>query len=477
MLILPIGREKGILQRHAWVTYSLVALNIVFFLLFCTGSTDQERGELVRGWRSMISYLRDRPYLRPPVAAAHLLPSGLRDRTPRPDPSVAEWKVSREQTTLDEMAADVRRRHYEVADVRLAYVPAVGAPHTVLTSMFLHAGLLHLIGNMIFLLAVAPFVEDVYGRPLFIVLYLTGGIGATLAFAARYPNLVAPLLGASGAVAAVMGAYLVRFALSRLDFLLIPIIFLPTWHFRFSAPALVVLPIWFLEQLVSIPMEGGSGVAVTAHVAGFGYGFLFALLMKVTKVESRLVQPVIEKKTTWRADPRLDRALAAFGGNDVETARREVTALLSERPSDTGALRLALDIARSRDEHAAVDQLGARLLSAHAAAGETVAVRDLIDELPPSAAAQPLPQFLARAAAFAERTGDRPLAISLYERLCEADATVNAIPSLVKLANLRRSKGDIGGAREALVRALDHPACSPEWRRKIDNTLSIITAG
>ena len=479
MLIVPIGRHKGVLQRHAWVTYSVVAVNVLFFVLFCVGSSPREQSRLIGEWRSMITYLRDRPYLRPPALAAHLLPADLRARSPRPDLAVDEWRVAKEQDVLDAMALDVRQQHDAVARVGLAYVPAVGAPHTIFTSMFLHAGLLHLLGNMFFLLAVAPFVEDAYGRIFFIILYLTGGVAATLAFASRFPTLVAPLVGASGAIAAVMGVYLIRFALSRIEFLLVPILFLPMWYFRFSAPALVVLPIWFLEQLVSIPMEGGSGVAVTAHVAGFVYGLGVAALLKVTTIERRLSpRPAAAgppAATAWEADPRLDRAMEAFGRHDFESARREVNALLAEKPADQGGLRLALDIALARGDSAGVDHYAARLLSAYAAAGDTAAARELIFELEPSSAARPLPQFLTRAAAYADRSGDRPLAIALYERLCEADPTVNVIPSLVKLATLRRSKGDVGGAREALVRAQSHPECSPEWRRKIDSTLSIIT--
>lgn len=478
MLIVPVGREQGSLQRQAWITWSLAGLNVVFFLLFCTGPTDRERSELIRSWRSTITYLRERPYLRLPVHTAPLMPKDLRDRAPRPDPSVPDWKRWKEQNEVDAMAAGLVRLYAEVDDVRMAYVPAVGSWWTLFTSMFLHGGLMHLIGNLLFLLAVAPFVEDAFGRPLFLVLYVSAGVVATLAFGAMYPDLVVPLVGASGAIAGVMGAYLVRFALSRLEFLFIPILFLPMWNFRFAAPALVVLPLWFLEQIVSIPMEGGSGVAVTAHVAGFVYGLAFAVLLRLSRVEKKIVQPSIAKQTSWKADPRLDRALAAFAMNDAATTRRELAPVLAEQPSNPDALRLGLDLALFQDETATIDGYGARLLSAYAEHRDADSARRLILELEPLAADRRMPQFLSRAASFAERTGDRPLAISLYERLCDAEAaTANVIPSLVKLATLRRSKGDVGGAKEALGRALDHPQCSPEWRRKIDHTMSMIASG
>lgn len=444
MLIIPIGREDDELRRQPSVTYALIALNTLFFLMFCLQSTDLDRSRLIRSWRSTISYLRDRPYLRPPQPAANLLPSDLRHRVARPDPSVEDWQRAREQDTLDEMAAELRLLHEDVADVRMAYVPAVGDPFTIFTSMFLHAGLLHLVGNMLFLFAVAPFVEDAYGKAVFLLLYLTGGVAATLAFGARYPNLLTPLVGASGAVSAVMGVYLVLFARSRLRFLFIPIVFLPMWHFRFSAPALVVLPIWFLEQIVSIPMEGGSGVAVTAHVAGFAYGLLFALAWKAMRFERRLTRATTEE----------------------------------EQPSSTAALRLALEQAVFHENAAGIDTAATRLAAALESAKDGRSMRDLIVELDPTSSVHHLPQFTSRAAAFAERTGDRPLAIALYEHLCRTEAASGSVvPALVKLAMLRKSKGDIAGAREALARASAHPACSPEWRRRIDSTMAMISAG
>jgi hypothetical protein len=203
----------------------------------------------------------------------------------------------------------------------------------------------------------------------------------------------------------------------------------------------VVLPIWFLEQLVSIPMESGSGVAVTAHAAGFAYGVLFVLGLKLFRVEKRL-NPVATKP----------------GG-----------------VPDTEDLRGALDEARFRESAPEIDVAAARLAMAFESSKDGRAMRELIIELNPTESVLPLPKFVALAAAFAERTGDRPLAISLYEHLCRSEAASPAVvPALVRLAMLRKSKGDVSGARDALGRALAHPACSPEWRRRIDNTLSMI---
>ena len=467
MLVIPIGREKGVLRRHAWVTYTVISLNLAMFLLFCLGGTDQERGELIRGWRSTIAYLRERPYLIVPLAVADLMPRELRER--RPDPAGNEGRALSEQAAANRMAADLRKRYEALDDVRLAYVPAAGSFSTILSSMFLHASLLHLLGNMLFLFVTAPFVEDAFGRPLFAVLYLSGGVVATLVFASRDPDSVIPLVGASGAIAAVMGAYLVRFAQSRLEFLFIPVLPLPFWNFRFSLPALVVLPLWFLEQVVSIPAEGDSGVAVTAHVAGFVYGLVVALLIRFTRVEERFINPAIEKQVSWTADPRLEAALQAFAAGDIRRAQAQLGPLFSEQPGDEDALRLGLDIALELKSDASIDTAGTRLLACLMSRGDIAEAEELIAELRPHA----LPRFLDRAAGFAERRGQPRQAIGLYERLAGLEAAgVSAVAALFKVAVLRNSSGDSKGAREALVTALKNPHCSDEWRKRIYGTLS-----
>lgn len=433
MLFAPIG-ENAPLQQRAWVTYSLLALNVAMFLIIGTGASDRDRMALLHSWRTTIEYVRDRPYLRVPVDAKDLMPRALRDRQPVPDATIPDWKVAIDQKDLDTMTTELRDRYDASRDTQLAFVPAIASVPTIFTSMFLHAGLLHLIGNMLFLIATAPFVEDAFGRVLFTLLYLSGGAVATLAFAARYPDSIIPLVGASGAIAAVMGAFLVRFVTARITFIVLPLPFI-----RFSIPALVVLPLWFLEQIVSIPMEDGAGVAVTAHVTGFAYGIAFAAVTMVAQ-------------TTLRRRERPE----------------------TKESNTAHSLRTALDVARARHDVSAIDDAAARLLPQLAVTNHASAVA-LVREL--SATPDLLPQFLARGAAFAERCGDRDLAITLYGRLAEMNAdSPNAVPSLVKLANAQRSLGDLFNARLTLEQARDHPACSPEWRRRIDNTLALLSA-
>ena len=146
---------------------------------------------------------------------------------------------------------------------------------TLFTSMFMHGGILHLLGNMLFLWIFGNNVEDSMGRPRFIAFYLLGGIVALLAQTALNPDSPIPTIGASGAVAAVLGGYAVLYPRARV----ITLVFIVFFITLVELPALLVLGLWFLLQLlygaadVAQPVAGG-GVAYFAHIGGFVFGML-----------------------------------------------------------------------------------------------------------------------------------------------------------------------------------------------------------
>ena len=155
----------------------------------------------------------------------------------------------------------------------LAPLPGKNVYVAVLSAMFLHAGWAHLLGNMLFLWIFGDNVEDRMGHLRYLGFYLLCGLLATLAFVIPTPNSTATLVGASGAIAGVLGAYFVLYPRSR-----ITVIVLPLWFLPFSLPAVVVLGLWIALQLLEVridPMAGG-GVAYLAHVAGFFVGMLLA---------------------------------------------------------------------------------------------------------------------------------------------------------------------------------------------------------
>ena len=161
-------------------------------------------------------------------------------------------------------------------------VPAAFSWPTLITSMFLHGSWSHVIGNMWYLWIFGDNVEDRVGHGRFIVFYLLCGIAAALGQVAMEPNSMLPTIGASGAIAGVMGAYFVLYPQSRV-LTLIPFI----WLQVVELPAVILLGFWFLMQIFSagtIAMtaasHGSGGVAFAAHVAGFVMGLVGVFVFK-----------------------------------------------------------------------------------------------------------------------------------------------------------------------------------------------------
>lgn len=157
---------------------------------------------------------------------------------------------------------------------------------TVLTSMFMHGGWMHLIGNMLFLWIFGDNVEDSMGKLRFVVFYLLCGVVATLAQVLPEPNSTTPMVGASGAISGVLGAYLLLYPHARV-LVLIPLGF---WPYLARWPAGILLAAWFALQLLSNVLAqkglGGEdgGVAFRAHIGGFVAGMLLIPLMKQRRV-------------------------------------------------------------------------------------------------------------------------------------------------------------------------------------------------
>jgi membrane associated rhomboid family serine protease len=150
---------------------------------------------------------------------------------------------------------------------------------TILTAMFMHGSWSHIIGNMIFLWAFAPEIEDAMGRGRYLVFYLVGGLVAMLAQVLADPHSTVPNLGASGAIAAVMGAFLVTYPRDRIRTLLFIFVF---GRIKFI-PAALLIGVWFLIQLFhagGVAHVQTGGVAYLAHVGGFIFGAATARLFE-----------------------------------------------------------------------------------------------------------------------------------------------------------------------------------------------------
>lgn len=176
----------------------------------------------------------------------------------------------------------------------LAIIPAWA---TIFTSMFLHGGWLHLGGNMLFLWIFGNNVEDLLGRGRYLLLYVASGVAAALVQALSAKHSTVPMIGASGAIAGVLGAYLLTYPRANVHCFVWIVIF----FWIVTVPAWILLGLWFAMQLISgVAVGPGSpGVAFWAHVGGFGTGILLYLLLRPRRV--RLLQP--QRTPVWASVP------------------------------------------------------------------------------------------------------------------------------------------------------------------------------
>ena len=159
-------------------------------------------------------------------------------------------------------------------------LPAVA---TLFTSMFLHGGFFHLAGNMLYLWIFGNNVEDALGHGRFLAFYVLAGVLAALAHILQAPDTTVPMIGASGAISGVLGAYLLLYPKAQVG-VLVPIGFILT---VVRLPALVVLVLWFAFQFLSNAFGGGAeggGVAWMAHIGGFLAGMVLLLIFKPGRV-------------------------------------------------------------------------------------------------------------------------------------------------------------------------------------------------
>ena len=236
------------------------------------------------------------------------------------------WEASATSFFSDVRAVEQMFMTYGAVPDRLVNDFPASAP-TILTSMFMHAGIAHIVGNMIFLFVFGDNIEDKFGRIKYILIYVGWGVAAALAhsaFAGSTGGGQIPAVGASGAISGVLGAYMVMFPKAKI-FTVIAAFFLYTVRI----PVLIFIPLWFAMQIIfavigQLGPAGGSGVAYLAHVGGFVAGVAAGLVWRILPNSIKYregiataggAKPVFRGPMFRKARPRIE---------DVVTAAPEV---------------------------------------------------------------------------------------------------------------------------------------------------------
>jgi membrane associated rhomboid family serine protease len=314
--ILPLSHERMEVQRLPYITIGIVALNVLIFLVTLPAIRISEEA-LNNTAEELYTYYLHHVYLQLPDATLQKFPPAAQkeiaiakqleeakgpeslpnvfyeessDFTGTKDQKSLEERLKKrrqeEQVHLDELVRAFENANDNYFYRKYGYVPSRGGFFTMFSSIFLHGGILHLVFNMLFLWLSGCNIEDLWGRIVYPIFYLLGGIAATLAHGMMSPHSSIPCIGASGAIAAVMGAFLIRLYDTKIYFVYFMWLGFRPKAGKFTAPAYLMLPLWFLDQLWEASTAGEtSGVGFWAHIGGFVFGAAIALLVKLSGFE------------------------------------------------------------------------------------------------------------------------------------------------------------------------------------------------
>jgi len=436
-MLIPLKHENMATRRWPVVTIALIAINVVVFL-FTNSTINDEKRAMGQARSHILILAASHPELRMQPDSQRLVedfqknyPDGWK-YVQNPNHDVidaydAKLRIKDDNVGLQAEMDSLNEQYVKLSASSIldqyAFIPAHPTAMSYLTANFLHGGWLHLIGNMWFLWLAGFVLEDVWGRWLYSVFYLIAGVAALQLYAWSNPGSMTPTLGASGAVAALMGAFLVRFPKMKIEM---------GWLFmfrfyRFKAPAYWLLPLWLGVEVFYGSLFGStSGVAHWAHVGGFVFGALVALGLQHSGLEHK-ANKAIEEQVSWSADPEIDQASDLMEQGQLDQAATILNNHVAAKPNALDAWNLLRQIySRQANTHAYLEAT-VKTCALHLRAHEVeAALQDYGDFLNAGGGKLPAATWLDLAKA-AEEKQDFERALSEYQQLaatfpCERQA-------------------------------------------------------
>lgn len=370
-MLIPVGTNVHSVRRVPYVTFSLLLINILVCVYTSwmsdpgTARLSNVRQEILRlnayypdahGSADAEAVIREARTKNANWFDAFLHPGDL--SVHRVPPIVA--RVQSGELTADDamqgLSQKLEKAEHESFLWNYAFHSYRPTPESLVTSTFLHEGAVHLIGNMWFLYLAGAILEAAWGYWIFTAFYLLSGIAALGGQAIAHPDSTQFVVGASGAVAACMGAFLVRFPKVRVKFVWILYIWFRGGTYQFSMPAFYVLPLWVVLEIVYGAMKFDN-VAHWAHVAGFVFGAAVAFLLSKTGIEEWVNRE--DESLTWRPDAEVLEATSLMEKGQHANAVVVLQNYLRRKPeSIDGYETLLLAQRAAEDKTGECDTLG-----------------------------------------------------------------------------------------------------------------------
>lgn len=463
-MIIPIAHEDQRGRRWPWVTIVIIALNVVVFL-FTHDRMEIEAREAGQIQLHILILSARYPDAQTTPDVAQMVRSFKREhakvfarlastaRTPVDTWDAEHLGANATPTDINSEMAALGTQLEQIRSESLAWNYAFHPYHPTLisyiTADFLHGGWEHLIFNMWFLWLAGTILEDAWGRVVYPIFYLIAGVIALVVHAGVFRDSFVPVVGASGAIAGLMGGFLARFPQTRIKMAWL-------WWFRiykFFVPAYVILPLWLVIQVFWGILAGSEGgVAYWAHVGGFACGMIGAVILRSSGIE-HTVNQAIEEKVSWTAEPELVRATEFLGENRPAEAAAELKQLVKEQPDSIDVQELLLVAQQKAGDAAGQKESLTNLCRLYISSDPEAAWRhyEQFVNLGGDSISRGVWMELCR---YLETQQNWDRAVSEYEHLAQKNATERAsVPALVSAARICLTKLNRAAQAERLYRA------------------------
>jgi len=458
-MIIPIAHENMGYRRWPFITLAIV-VTCAATHLFVRPIEAERVASANRTIKESLQYHAEHPYLKVNPPLDKIIGWGKRAHVEHPQ-QVPESEEERrqEQSHLDDLGRMFQERVANRPVMKYGYVPARGDVWQLFTHQFLHGDWLHLIFNMWFLWLCGVNLEDRWGRAVYGPFYFAAGVVAALTelFWGGVPDL--PRIGASGAVAGAMGAFLVVFAKTRIRFAT----FVRLRPLLFTARAYVMLPLWFATEVLYFYAAKPGQTAHGAHVGGFLFGAAVALILRQTGIDKKL-DFAIQDKITIKQDPRIIEAAELVNQGQATKALELLDQAYSEFPNSIDVQLETLRAAKAAQLPDREITAYGRLLHLYIREKQKETVSELFREIRAQKRLEQLPPAVLMAVAqMLESAEIHRDAAQAYEALHQGNPTnLVAVKAAIAQAKIEIRLGSIDYARQLLTMAKESPFSTKE---------------
>jgi len=488
-VIIPLRPENSRGRRLPYATITIIALSALLFLVGHY-SLDEQFNRLAELQSHTVRLAAAYPDASLSLGQQELVSNFRRSQRATWDQFASaernpedKWEADMRQSTPDQVKQEMTNLGSQLDQMRQSTIFQFGLAAqrptliSFITANFIEGGWLHLILDLWFLYLVGMVLEGVWGAPLFAGIYLVSGIGGLIVQALANRSGMVPVIGASGAVAAMLGAFLVQFSTSKVQ---LGFFYLRPKLLRFSSPAYAMLPVWVVGQFISNRMlHESGGASYWSQIGGFAIGLTLGSILHYSGIAKKMEQ-ANEAQVSWSADPRIVKASDYLEENNIDSAIAELQAQIKDKPDCIEAWELLPSLYWKKGN-----------VPDHQAALETVcrlhvknknfeaAWQDYEDYAAAGGGTSTLPcatWFELCRNAEDQQNWDR--ASTEYENLAKAYPTERAsVLSLISAARIHLRLGNFQHAKELYASAQSSPAPHRDWDETIRKGLENADAG